>query len=375
MWSLSKASAGDYLAWAKQAVFGGEVDSSAGYPDQYASHSDDKERARSLINEVHGVAAQIRQAEEEQHRLKFHPSNPALSAKDLARERRRRGEELGWVDRFIDWTGFRPYLEQRARDDGVHQPRVTWEEDEDHIDRFDYLREEASRPKPVVREEDLDRSQTAHISAVKAELQQLRDRFSNYTHSIRAAIQHRLTSHPKRTATAPQETQPQAGSTEEQTPTTTTSTPAGDLGGTEGGATARVGDNDTSSSLPSSPSSAPSHPLLDPLHAILTDVESMTERPLLPAPPQPEGVWQRLMSTLFPSHLEQRASAVWRAATEEAREEAVKLREAMRAECAELTRQLLELKDDVVQGKGEPLELFEQYSPEPVLISEQQRSR
>ena len=318
----------------------GDAEVGERYPDQYASHNDDKERAQSLINEVHGVAAQIRQEEEEQHRLQYHPSNAALSAKELARERRRRGEERGWVDRFIDWIGFRPYLQQRAREDGVHQQRLTWEEDEDHVDRFDYLREEASKPKPVVREDKVERAQTAHVNTLKAELQHLKLLFANYTHNIRAAIQGKLPSHLPTTATALHGTQSQAGSKDKQTTATiATSTPVSEMTrGVEEGAALTVGDNDTASSLPTSPSSPPSHPLLDPLHAILADVHSMTERPLLPAPPAPVGVWQRWMSALFPSHLEQRADAVYRKAREEARLEAVRLSEAMKTEYAELKR-------------------------------------
>ena len=341
---------------------------SSGLPDQYASHQDDKERARSLVNEVHGVAAQIRQEAEEQHRLQHHPSTQPRSAKQLFNERMRRGEEQGWMERFVDWAGFRPYLEQRKREDGVHQQRLTWDEDEDHVDRYDYLRAEASKHNPTVREHDDDQADTAekaHVNSLRAELQQLHARFSNITQRIRTAIHARLASHSPPSAAA-------ESSADQQTQTT----PSSVIEEREGDdcAAARVGANDTKSSLPSSPSSAPSHPLLSPLHPLLADVESMTNLPLLPAPPQPESAWQRFMSVFFPSHLEQRASTAYRAAREEAKQEAVRLSSAMQAEYAELKHLLHDLRDDVVLGKGEPLELYEQYNPETVHAADEKHS-
>ena len=321
------------------------------YPDQYASHQNEKERAQSLVNEVHGVAAQIRQAEQDEHELHFHPldaSGHSTKGLNTALPHQR-----SMVDRVVDFFGFRPYLEQRKREDGVHEQR--WAKDEDRVDRFDYLRDEAGKRKPVVYEETTEGEQRQHgehhVSTLKAELQHLKEKFQHFTQQAKEAIKSRL---------APPFHEEQE-------------TKGGESAATEGGeaqtearhASGGGGGNESLGAPLLLP--RPQHPLLDPLHDILRNVDSMTTTPLLPAPPRPAGWWQRLMQSVFPSHLEEQATGLYKQAREEARQEAMSLREVMRGEYEDIKRQLRELKKDVVEGKGqEPLELYEQYNPEPV---------
>ena len=93
------------------------------YPDQYASHPSAKEHARSLVNEVHSVAAQLKQAEDAEHRLHRHPTTEQPhSTKDVDRKRRRLlGDSRSLLERIVDWTGL----------GGVHRRGEGFKEDEE----------------------------------------------------------------------------------------------------------------------------------------------------------------------------------------------------------------------------------------------------
>ena len=351
----------DHLTRAKRAVLeatGMGDERSSRYPEQHVSHTTDKERARSLVDEVHGVAAQIRQAEEEEHHLHYHPADSIPSTKDIDRAARRLNGERGVWDRLLDWTGARRLLPHGMAGDG----------EGDGVDRDEYFREEAAKKKPVVYEEETaDRKKAGLSNSLKAELQQLKERFQHFLHQAQDAIKNRLATpfHDKAASHKTQATDSQQ-TTETKTTATPTSTHSHDKGD-DGAAAGTVAGNESNESMSSSLlHPRPDHPLLDPLHDILRNVDSMTTTPLLPAPPQPEGWWQRFMSTVFPSHLEEHANGMYAHAREEARQEAVKLREAMRGQYDDITRQLKEIKADVMEGKGEPLELYEQYNPEVV---------
>jgi hypothetical protein len=350
----------DHLAELRRVVYGEEH-----VPDQYASHQNDKERALSLVNELHGVAAQIKRAQEDETHLQYHPMEGRPTIKEISRQREGGGlqkHQKYWMDRLMDWTGIRRYIyhSQYGEDDG------------DEVDKFDYFRQEASKVKPVEYEDvaeagEAEEATKRHAHNYRAQLEQLRQRFINWTHHVEEQIKSRLAKPFKASHKTKDEEEEGQATTEIQTATTTTEVrhPQGE--GEDSSASEM--DNVTIPVIFLPP--PPDHPLLDPLHSILRDVESMATRPLLPPPPT--SLWQRFMAVLFPPRLEYNSHRAYAKAREEVRHEAMKLSETLRHQYEILKQQLSEIKEDVVEGKGEPLELYEQYNPEPVHLDEQEQ--
>ena len=331
--------------------------------DQYASHQDDKEdmakeRARRLINEVHGVAAQIKQQEQdgdETPQPHYHPLKTAHpSAKDIARERREQYEtddESGWWQSTADWLGFGPYMRLQKREDGIHQVRG----DDDHdTDKFDYMRGAAAgKAKASVHDsqEENEGEQTAskddghehsHVNSMLTHLKELEERFGQQVGSIQQRITQMRVPPYKQTRAEDKQKQPSSE------PSTNESA-----------------DND---SVPVQfISTSPDHPLLDPLHSILASVESLIARPVHPAnPPAAASYWSRFMAAVFPSAVSDTARDMYDIARHQASKEAARVRRGMAAQYDKLRVQLRALGEEVTGGTSEPLELYEQYNPEQV---------
>ena len=327
--------------------------------DQYASHQDDKEeiakeRARRIINEVHGVAAQIKQEEpqvDEKLLPHYHPLKTAHpTAKDITREMQERYEthsESSWGQRVADWLGFGPYLRLEKREDGIHHMRG----DDDHdTDKYDYIRGAAtSRGRASVHEKHVGEGEAAtgqesevdvpHLNSMLAHLKELEGRFGDQVDAIKQRITEK---------TVPPYEQMRADDKHPAFPPATTSA--------------------EDDSVPVHfISTSPDHPLLDPLHSILRSVESLIARPVTPpTPPAATSYWSRLMQTVFPSSVSDTARDMYDIARYEASKEASRVRRAMTVQYDKVRAELHAIGQAVKGGTSEPLELYEQYNPEPV---------
>ena len=333
--------------------------------DQYAAHQDDKEemakeRARRLINEVHGVAAQIKQEEGADTDARLQPhyeplKNAHPSAKDIVRERKERGDiaEDGWALRVADWLGFGPYMRLEKREDGIHHVRG----DDDHdTDKYDYMRgAAASKGKKSVHKDQegtagaaeegaAEEEAHSHVNSMLTYLRELEERFSGHVDAIKQRITQK---------TVPPYKQIRADDKQPSTPPPATSS----------------ADDD---SVPVQfISTSPDHPLLDPLHSILASVESLIARPVTPpSPPPAVSYWARLMDAVFPSSVSDEARKVYDIARYEASKEAARVRRAMTAQYDKVRSELRSIGEEVRGGTSEPLELYEQYNPEPVDTTE-----
>jgi hypothetical protein len=321
---------------------------------------DVRERATRLLNEIHGVAAQLVQksSQSQPQPVSYSPLTESVTGRDVERERQRTREAAGRsssgvVERVLGWLGYRPYVEQVKREDGVHtqrrQPQTQAYEAEVDEHKAEYLRSEAAKRKAVDGEEEEEEAEDAGLlhryrTTLLDHLLQLKTRFSEAAQRVKHSRQRDSTAAPRQQQ---QQHQPQAART--------------------------AADNDGSGSVPVAfTSSSSSHPLHE-LSAIMRDVESWESVPLLPAPPS--SLWQRFVSAAFPSALERRMQRWYRQAGDEAREEAGKLSAAMRSEYDALSRQLQEAKRDIAAAAAtgdQPLELLQQYDPDSVTLEEKE---
>ena len=310
-----------------------------------------------MVNEIHGVAAQIGHTRSQsqppqQQPVSYSPLSESATGKDMDRERQRAREAAGrssggLLDRVLGWLGFRPYVEQLKRDDGVHTQRVRPpQEAEVDEQEAEFLRTEAAKRKAVEGEEDEAEDESLlhrYRTTLLDHLLQLKTRFSDAAQRARHSLQQHSTAASQQQQ---QQHQPQ--------PTETAASESG------------------SSEVPVTfISTSPSHPLHE-LSAIMRDVESWESVPLLPAPPS--SLWQRIVSAAFPSALEHRMQRWYRQARSEARDEAGKLSAFMRREYDALSQQLQEAKKVIATaGTAEqPLELLQQFNPDSLTLEEKE---
>ena len=339
--------------------------------DQYASSQDDKEemskeRARRIIDEVHGRAAQINQQQQQhstdgQPQPHYHPLRTAHpSAKDIEHDREAQYETQGegsWVQRAADWLGFGPYMRLEKREDGVHHVRG---DDDEEVGKFDYIRSKATgRGKANVQAEqggerdgnaaaDGEKEGEAHRQGKRlvAHLKELEQRFGEHVASVKQRIAQK-TVPPYQQIRAAEQTSSDASTAES------------------------TAEHDDSSVPVEFVSTSPDHPLLDPLHSILASVHSLTSRPDTPAAEAASAsYWSRLVDSVVPSAVSDTARDVYDVARLEATREAWRLRRAMTAQYDKLRQDLRAVAQDVREGTGEPLELYEQYNAEPVQTEE-----
>ena len=252
------------------------------------------------------------------------------------------------MQRTADWLGFGPYIRQEKREDGVHHEIGDEEYD---TDKYDYMRgAAASKGKASVHgkgrgegevaasgDSEKEEEAHSHVNSMLTHLKELEQRFERHISAIKERITHK---------TVPPYKQTRAE--DKQPPSTQSST----------------GDNSVPVKFIST---SPDHPLLDPLHSILASVESLIPHPVTPpTPPTPTSYWSRLIDTVFPSAVSSTARDMYDVARLEASREAARVRRAMTAQYDKVRRELRAIGEEVQSGTKVPLELYEQYNPEPV---------